>query len=301
MTRIVRAALTETRNVADLAAPFDPEAIRRANVEHHVRLLQRAASLGARAVGFGELFPAPYFALERDERWRALAEDALDGPTTRAVAAAARAHGVVVVAPLYELEPSTGRRFNTAVVIDADGTVLGRSRKLHVPSGTNEIAGFHESFYYETAAGPLDPLLRNVSTHPLLPVFETAVGRVGVSICYDRHFPRVVETLARAGAEVVFSPAVTFGAKSRRLWSREFEVDAARHRIVLAGSNRRGVEPPFAVEYFGESGFFSPEGRREDVDDDPELVVSDLDLDALRAPDPSGWDFRRDARPDVDG
>lgn len=301
MTRIVRAALTETRNVADLRAPFDAAAIRAANVRHHVELVARAASLGARIIGFGELFTAPYFALERDPRWHALAEDARDGESVRVFADVARRHGVVVVMPLYEQDAATGRRFNTAVVIDADGVVLGRSRKLHIPVGTNETAGFHESFYYEPSDGSLEPLLRNVSPHGALPVFETAVGRVGVSICYDRHFPRVAETLARAGAELVFSPAVTFGAKSRRMWRQEFAVDACRHRVFIGASNRRGVEPPFTVEYFGESHFVGPEGELDDLSDDSSLVVSDLDLEQLSRRDPSGWDFARDARRDVDG
>ena len=76
--------------------------------------------------------------------------------------------------------------------------------------------------------------------NPFFPVFETSVARIGIATCYDRHFEGVVRSLARAGAEIVFSPAVTFGTKSRRMWDLEFPVDAARHGVFIGGSNRAG-------------------------------------------------------------
>lgn len=297
MSRTVRAALTETRSVALLPSDLDriePEAIRAANVGHHLELLAAARRAGARVIGLGELFTGPYFALERREAWRALAEDALDGPTVRELRAAAREHGLVVVAPLYELDATSGRRFNTAVVIDADGTLLGRYRKTHIPEGTNELGSFHETFYYERSDGELanDPA-HLVSDHPYLPVFRTAVGAVGVAICYDRHFEGVMRTLARGGAELVFSPAVTFGEHSRRCWDLEFAVDAARHGLVIGGSNRRGVEAPWTIDYFGESHFVAPDGRPALERPRPELCVCDVRLGAA---DGSGWNLERDRR-----
>ncbi|MCA9679173.1 MAG: hypothetical protein KC464_29355 [Myxococcales bacterium] len=308
MTRTVRVAMTETCNAypgmpADLAgvpALADHlDDIRAANVEHHVGLARAAADLGVRILGLGELFAGPYFALGRDPMWRALAEDAATGPTVSTLRQAARDLGVIVVAPIYEHDPVSDRRFNTAVVIDEHGDVLGKYRKTHIPVGANEQGSFHETFYYDASDGELGAWPANVSTNRFFPVFETSACRLGVAICYDRHFAGVMEALADNGAEVVLSPAVTFGAKSRRMWDLEFPVDAARHNLYIAGSNRRGVEPPWTQPYFGASYVAGPNGRVEPVASPPELVVADLDLDVLRGPDPSGWDLARDRRPAI--
>jgi N-carbamoylputrescine amidase len=308
MSRVVRAAMTQTVNayrdmpatVADLARLAGRlDDVRRANVDHHLALVEEAARQGARAVGLGELFPAPYFALGRDPMWTALAEDAQEGATMTAVRAAARRLGLVVVAPIYELDGSTGKRFNTAVVVGPDGEVLGTYRKAHIPFGQNEQGSFHEDLYYERSDGKnlLGPA--NVSLNPFFPVFATPLGRVGVAICYDRHFEGVMSALARAGAEMVFSPAVTFGQKSRRMWDHEFPVDAARHNLFIGGSNRKGVEPPWNQPYFGASYFVGPNGPVPDLSSHPSLVIGDLDLDELSAGDPSGWNLRRDVRPEI--
>lgn len=307
MAETVRVALTETRNaydrmparveeVAQLAGRLDD--VRAANLDHNAALIRAAAAAGARIVGLGELFPGPYFALREDPLWRELAEDAFEGPSIARVRELARAHALVIVAPIYELAAG-GRRFNTAVVVDAAGEVLGRYRKTHVPEGQNERAGFHERFYYDPGDGDLEPQRGNVSKNPHFPVFETAVGRVGVAICYDRHFREVVPTLAREGAEIVFSPAVTFGARSRRMWDMEFEVDAMRSGVFVCGSNRVGAEPPWNVEFFGQSHVAGPRGRLPAVPAPDGLVLADLDLGDLRAPDTSGWDLARDERPGV--
>ena len=295
----IRAALTETCNVYrdmpdsvdDLAVLADRiEDIRRANVEHHLDLIATAAAAGARIVGLGELFMAPYFALHRDAFWRNLAEDAANGPTVTALRDVARAHGVVLVAPIYELDGQ--QRFNTAVVIDAGGELRGKFRKCHIPRGANEQGSFDERFYYQASRGSL-------GDGTLLPVFDTAVGRIGVSICYDRHFEGMVSGLARCGAQLVFSPAVTFGDKSKRLWELEFEVDAARHNLFIAGSNRRGAEAPWNQPFFGHSHFTGPNGRCANLSEHDNLVLADLDLRQLTTRDPAGWDLRRDAREDL--
>jgi len=292
----VRAALTETCNafaampasVSDLGALANSlEDIRRANVDHHIELIAAAASLGAEIIGLGELFPAPYFALQRDEFWRGMAENAEDGPTIRQLREVASQRGVVLVAPIYER--AGDKRFNTAVVIDNGGELRGKFRKCHIPEGQNEQGQFCETFYYSASDGSSE----------LLPVFDTAVGRIGVTICYDRHFEGMVSALAKRGAQLVFSPAVTFGAKSQRLWELEFEVEAARHNVILAGSNRRGTEPPWNQPYFGGSHFVGPNGRYPNRSKHSNFVIADLDLNELAAPDPSGWDLRRDARDDL--
>jgi N-carbamoylputrescine amidase len=308
---MLRAALTQTRNayapmpatVGELGALAERlEEVRAANVAHHRELARRAARAGARVICFGELFTGPYFALGADELWFGLAEDALAGPTARALQCTARELELVVVAPLFE-RTADGRRFNTAIVIDADGALSGRYRKVHIPAGSNERAGFCETFYYEGSDGRLDNSQADVSENPFFPVFETAVGRIGLAICYDRHFEGAMRSLARNGAELVFSPAVTFGEHSRRMWELEFAVDAARHGLFIGGSNRLGAEEPWGVEYFGASGFWGPTGAREPAvaQDSDELVLADLDLAALAGAGAgaggSGWDLERDARP----
>jgi len=306
----VRAALTETRNayrampasldeLAELSGSL--EAVRAENVAHHIGLIRRAAGEGVHVLCLGELFTAPYFALHRDPMWFGLAEDARSGPTVTALRSVAREVEMILVAPIYELDPDSQARFNTAVVIDERGELLGKYRKAHIPSGTNERASFHEDFYYGPSDGRLGDTPANRSNNPFFPVFQTRVGRIGISTCYDRHFPGVVRSLAEGGAQIVFSPAVTFGEKSHRMWELEFPVDAARHNLFIGGSNRKGSEPPFDVEYFGASYFCGPGGRLADRSQHEELVIADLDLDELSDGDPSGWDLARDTRPEIYG
>lgn len=307
----MRAAMTQTRNVYEPMPRRVEElgelsdrlgAIRDANIEHHLSLIAGAAGMGARVVGLGELFAGPYFALGRQPMWRGLAEDAVAGPTACAMCEAAREHGVVIVAPIYELDAEAGVRYNTAIVIDADGSLLGRYRKTHIPVGSNEQGSFDERFYYDAGRVPMnEPGRRILGDNPSFPVFQTAVGRIGVAICYDRHFEGVMGTLARSGAQLILCPAVTFGEQSRRMWPMEFAVDAMRHRVIIGGSNRIGREEPWNQAYFGDSHFVGPGGRLADLSDDPRLIVSDCDLASLAAPDESGWDMARDRRDDLFG
>jgi len=303
----MRAALTQTVNVyrpmpelSRISSLEDRlEEVRALNVAHHLELARAARDQGAELICFGELFTGPYFALTQEPLWRGLAEDPLEGPTAREVRAAARALSMVIVAPLYELCPKSGKRFNTALVVDADGEPLGLYRKTHIPNGSNEQGVFSEGFYYERSDGQAWQSDRQVGTNPFFPVYQTAVGRIGVAICYDRHFEGVASALARGGAQLVVSPAVTFGLKSERLWELEFPVDACRHRVFIGGSNRLGSEEPWAQPFFGKSYFVGPEGRAEDLCGHPELVVSDLDLTSLEGRDPSGWALERDRRGEI--
>lgn len=292
---MIRAAMTQTKNAyADMPDSVDGldgmadrlDDVRQANLDHHADLIREAAEHGAKLVGLGELFPGPYFALEKRDVWLGMAEDGVDGPTVRFMSALANELGVVIVAPFYEKRGDA--RYNAAAVIDADGSVQGTFRKLHIPAGANETASFVETHYY-----------RRGDIEPHFPVFETAVGRVGVAICYDRHFEGVMRSLARNGAQIVMCPAVTFGDKSRRMWEIEFEVDASRHNLYIGGSNKLGAEPPWNIEYFGASHFVGPNGRLEDLSKNENLVISDLDVARLDASDGSGWDLARDFRSDI--
>lgn len=298
MNRDITIALTETISVFP-GMPARPdgldalagrlEDVRSANVAHNLALIERAAARGAQIVGLGELFTAPYFALTRHPVWLELAEDAATGPTVTALAASAARLGVAIVAPIYERDPESGRRFNTAVVLDRRGKIVGKYRKTHIPEGKNEQGAFNEPFYF----GPA----RDVAEY--FPVFDLGFVRIGVSICYDRHFDGVVRSLAAGGAELIFSPAVTFGAKSERMWAIEFEVDAARNNVFIAGSNRKGAEPPWNQPFFGGSLVVGPNGRVPVDRSEEALVVATVDLAELTRPDPSGWNLARDRRPDI--
>lgn len=306
----IRAAMTQTKNayapmpasaeqLSDLAGKLDD--LREANLDHHTDLIAHAASAGARIIGLGELFPAPYFALGRDSMWLSMAEDAETGPSISRMQSEASRKNIVIIAPIYESCARTNKRFNTAVIINSDGTILGKFRKSHIPQGKNEQGTFDESFYYGPASDPYNnPSSKILGDNPLLPVFKTSIGRVGISICYDRHFPRMAEELARAGAQLIFSPAVTFGEKSRRMWDIEFECDAARHNLYIAGSNRSGAEPPWNQDYYGDSHFVGPNGRCANISKHENIVIADIDLEALDRPDPSGWDLARDRNSRID-
>jgi N-carbamoylputrescine amidase len=298
MGRFFKIAVTETINAYRPMPATLPElgqlegrleAIREANVAHHLELIAQAAGRGVRAIGLGEMFTGPYFAISRHPMWLALAEDAATGPTISALRNAAKQHQMVIVAPIYERDPASDQRYNTAVVIDAGGAILGKYRKTHIPEGKNEQNAFNEPFYFGKA-----------DSEPYFPTFDTAIGKIGVAICYDRHFEGVVRTLAAGGAELIFSPAVTFGAKSERMWEMEFQVDAARHNVFIAGSNRLGEEPPWNQPYFGKSYVTGPNGKIAPEEPKiPGLVIAGVDLDALTAADPSGWKLIRDRRPAI--
>ena len=308
MTTIVRAGLTQTKNAytdmpqstAELDGLTDKlPAIRDANLTHHLELIAAAKGLGVQALCMGELFTGPYFALERRAVWQGLAEDAREGVTIKAMQEAAREHQMLLVAPIYELDATSGKRFNTAVVIENDGSILGKYRKCHIPAGHNDAGSFCEKFYYDRSDGELGESKANISSNKFFPVFQTSVGKVGIAICYDRHFPRVMKTLAEQGAELVFSPAVTFGNKSEAIWEMEFAVDATRHNLFIGGSNRLGAEAPWNQEYFGASYFVGPNGRPPLIEAPKGLVVADIDMRELSDDDPSGWNFERDGRPDI--
>lgn len=308
MSGPLRAGLTQTRNAfGPMPADIDAlerlagrmEEVRAANVAHHLELVARAAASGVHVLCLGELFTGPYFALHESPIWFELAEDAYEGPTVQATRDAAREHGMVLVVPIYELDASSGKRFNTAVIVDTSGAVLGRYRKTHIPRGSNERAGFHETYYYDRSDGALGNGEADVSQNRYFPVFATSLARIGIATCYDRHFPGSMRSLARNGAQLVFSPAVTFGEKARRMWELEFPVDAARHGLFIGGSNRLGAEPPWNVEFFGASYFCGPNGRVDPLPGPDELVIADLDLAQLTHADPSGWSLEHDSRPEI--
>ncbi|MGE0503449.1 MAG: nitrilase-related carbon-nitrogen hydrolase [Rhizobiaceae bacterium] len=255
--------------------------IRGAMLDAHEAYVERAASQGVQVICFQEVFNQPYFCPSRDSRWFAAAERVPDGPTIERCRDWAKRHGMVIVAPVYE-EEAPGVYYNTAAVIDADGRYLGKYRKTHIP----DLAAWPEKFFFKPG---------NLG----FPVFQTAFGRIGIYICYDRHFPEGYRALALGGAEIVFTPSAT-GPHSRHIWELEVKASAVANGIFIGALNRVGLEEPWRVaQFFGQSFFSGPRGEIiAQGGGDDELVVADLDTSLLREVR-NEWQFFRDRRPDL--
>jgi N-carbamoylputrescine amidase len=281
MARIIRAGLIQATLCADASGPVD--VIKRAMIEKHVALIERAAEEGAQVLCLQELFYGPYFCAEQSIKWYDLTEPVPEGPTTRLMQELAKKHGLVLVVPLYE-EEGTGIYYNSAAVIDADGRYLGKYRKNHLPHCE---PGFWEKFYFRPG---------NLG----YPVFDTAVGKVGVYICYDRHFPEGWRELGLAGAEIVFNPSATVKGLSEYLWKLEQPASACANIYFVGAINRPGTEAPWNIgEFYGSSYFADPRGQivAEGPRADDAVVVAELDLDLIREVR-NVWQFYRDRRPE---
>lgn len=254
---------------------------RERNVERALGAMGRAADEGADLVVFPELAVDRFF--PRKERWEGAADlaEPVPGPTTRRVADRARALSLVTVFNLYE-EDGDGRRFDSSPVFDADGRLLGVTRMVHI----TDFDGFHERRYYE-------PGDRGA------PVYETAVGRVGVAICYDRHYPEYMRALGVAGADVVAVPqAGVVGEWPEGLYEAEIRVAAFQNGYWAALCNRVGAEGE--MTFAGESFVVDPEGqvvaRAEKLVDD--LLVVDVDVERCGTSTARRL-FWRDRRPEL--
>ncbi len=284
MPRVVRGGLIQATLCEPVTSPL--EKVKRAMVDKHVALVTEAAGRGAQVICLQELFYGPYFCAEQESKWYDLTEKVPDGPTTKLFAALAKKLGVVLVLPVYE-EENTGVYYNTAAVIDADGTFKGKFRKIHIPQCA---PGFFEKFYFRPG---------NMG----YPVFDTAVGKVGVYICYDRHFPEGARALGLNGAEVVFNPSATVAGLSEYLWKIEQPAHAVANAYFVGAINRPGWEEPWRIgEFYGQSYFCDPRGKmlavgKRDADD---IVIADMDLDLIREVR-NVWQFYRDRRPETYG
>jgi len=275
LSNTVRAAMVQTAWTGDKGSMLD----------RHEKYAEEAAAAGAQVMCFQELFYGPYFCQVQDEQYYEYAESVPDGPTVQRFCDVAKRLNMVMVLPVYE-EEQAGFLYNTAAVIDADGTYLGKYRKNHIP----QVKGFWEKFYFRPG---------NLG----YPVFDTAVGRVGVYICYDRHFPEGWRALGLAGAQIVFNPSATSRGLSAYLWQLEQTSAAAANMYYVAAINRVGVEPLGDNDFYGTSYFADPRGQFVDgtaSDQEAELVVRDLDLNVIDEVR-NGWAFYRDRRPDTYG
>jgi len=272
MSRIVRAALVQ----AHANLPKD-EAL-----DKHVAMVDEAAANGAEIACLQEIFFGPYFCAQQEPRWFDTAERD-DGPTVQTMRELARRHGMVLVVPFFEKE-FEGVYYNTAVVIDADGTVLGKYRKTHIPQ-VGPI--FWEKYFFKPG---------NLG----YPVFNTRVGKIGVFICYDRHFPEPARMLGLQGAQLTFNPSATIESLSRYLWQLEQPAHAVANGFFVGAVNRVGEELVEGARFYGSSYFCDPRGQivAQASDSEDEVLVADLDLgmvDEVR----TLWQFFRDRRPET--
>ena len=273
MANVIRAALLQTDWTGDKASMIDK----------HEEATREASAQGAQVICFQELFYGPYFCQVQEVQYYEYTEAIPDGPTTQRFQSVAKELGMVMVLPMYEVEQA-GVYYNTAAVIDADGTYLGKYRKHHIP----QVKGFWEKFYFRPG---------NLG----YPVFDTAVGKVGVYICYDRHFPEGWRALGLNGAHIVFNPSATSRGLSAYLWKLEQPASAVANEYYIGAINRVGIEPLGDNDFYGTTYFVDPEGKfvGEPADDHkPELLVRDLDMDLIKTVR-DRWQFYRDRRPDA--
>jgi beta-ureidopropionase len=265
----------ESRSVADIQA---------AMFEKHLPMIHDAGKQGVQILCLQEIFNGPYFCPGQDKRWYDAAE-AVPGPTLEKLVPLAKKYQMAMIVPLYEREQA-GLYYNTAAVLDADGSYLGKYRKTHIP----QTSGFWEKYFFRPG---------NLG----FPVFKTRYATIGVYICYDRHFPEGARALGLAGAEIVYNPSATVAGLSQYLWKLEQPAHAVANGYFMGAINRVGTEAPWNIgKFYGSSYFVDPRGQivacaSEDKD---ELLVTTLDLDMIEEVRRT-WQFFRDRRPDAYG
>lgn len=277
MARRVRIALLQGHDCGS------PEA----NFAHTSEQIRDAAAQGAQVVCTQELFNLPYFCREQDPGLFDLAEP-VPGATTEAMSSLAAELGVVIVVSLFERR-AAGVYHNTAAVIDADGTYLGKYRKMHIP----QDPGFEEKFYF--SPGDLG-----------YKVWDTQFGKIAVLICWDQWYPEAARLAALAGAEILFYPTAIgwlpeekaeLGEAQHTAWETVQRGHAVANGCYLAAVNRTGIEGE--TEFWGQSfvsDFYGQVVARASVSKD-EVLVADCDMDALEETRRI-WPFFRDRRID---
>ncbi|MFN8658364.1 MAG: nitrilase-related carbon-nitrogen hydrolase [Candidatus Obscuribacterales bacterium] len=288
MANNIRCGLIQAKNeVVSPAGGTDKTTIKKiadAMLAKHEKYVKEASEKGVQILCFQELFNGPYFCAEQNPCWYDLAEEIPNGPTVKKMEELAKKYSMVLIVPMYEKE-QTGVYYNTAAVIDADGKYLGKYRKSHIPQVN---PGFWEKFYFRPG---------NLG----YPVFETRYAKVGVYICYDRHFPEGARALGLNGAEIVFNPSATVAGLSEYLWQLEQPAHAAANGYFIGAINRIGTEAPWGIgEFYGSSYFCNPRGKlvAQASRDKEELLVADLDLDEISEVR-NTWQFYRDRRPET--
>lgn len=281
MARIVKSGLIQI-SIPKSEGDGTIEEIKESIIQKHIPFIEDAGKQGVQILCLQEIFNTPYFCPGQDAKWYASAET-IPGPTIERMQEYAKKYQMVMVIPIFEKEQA-GVLYNTAAVIDADGTYMGKYRKTHIP----HTSGFWEKFFFRPG---------NLG----YPVFETAYAKVGVYICYDRHFPEGARALGLNGAEIVYNPSATVKGLSQYLWKLEQPAHAVANGYFMGCINRVGTEKPWNLgEFYGNSYFVDPRGQilAEASENQDELIVAELDLDMIEEVRAT-WQFFRDRRPEV--
>jgi N-carbamoylputrescine amidase len=280
MKKKVRIAVIQTTCTEDV----------KGNVEQTVKLIGESAKQGAQLICLQELFAGLYFCQSEDHEQFNLAES-IPGPTTARICQAASENNVVVVAGIFERR-APGLFFNSAAVIEADGSLLGIYRKMHIPDDPN----FYEKFYFT----PGDLGFKS---------FSTSVGNVGVCICWDQWFPEAARLTAMQGAEILVYPTAIgwqapekaqYGDAQRNAWQTVMRSHAIANGVFLAAPNRVGVESN--IEFWGSSFVADPYGNLLAIagSERPETLIVECDLSLIETAR-THWPFFRDRRIDAYG
>ena len=281
MSRKVISGLIQCRNPIN-DENVSVEKIKEAAFQHHIPFVEEAGKKGVQILCLQEIFNGPYFCPSQDARWYDAAEE-VPGPTTERMAAYGKKYKMVMIIPVYE-RVNSGILYNTAAVYDANGEYLGKYRKKHIP----HTSGFWEKFFFKP--GDIE-----------YPVFNTQYAKIGLYICYDRHFPEGARMLGLNGAEIVYNPSATVAGLSQYLWKLEQPAHAVANGYFMGCINRVGTEAPWNIgKFYGSSYHVNPRGQIIDVasEDSEELLISELNLteiDDIR----KVWQFFRDRRPET--
>jgi N-carbamoylputrescine amidase len=284
--------MPRTLTAAAIQAPFGLDLA--ANIAQVAELVREAADRGAQVILPPELFQGPYFCVAQEERWFAEAHPWREHPCVTALAPLAGELGVVLPISIFEREGP--HYFNSLVMVDADGSLLGVYRKSHIPDGP----GYMEKYYFR----PGDTGFK---------VWDTRFGRLGVGICWDQWYPEAARAMALMGAEALFYPTA-IGSEphdpsldTAAPWRRAMQGHAVSNVIPVIGANRTGFEPwdgyPNGGQLFYGSSFIAD--HRGDLvqafgREDEGVLVAEFDLDFLKT-HRAAWGFFRDRRPDLYG
>ena len=281
MARIVKSGLIQI-SIPKSEGDGTIDEIKEAIIQKHIPFIEDAGKQGVQILCLQEIFTTPYFCPGQDAKWYASAET-IPGPTIERMQQYAKKYQMVMVIPIFEKERA-GMLYNTAAVIDADGKYMGKYRKTHIP----HTSGFWEKFFFRPG---------NLG----YPVFETAYAKVGVYICYDRHFPEGARALGLNGAEIVYNPSATVKGLSQYLWKLEQPAHAVANGDFMGCINRVGIEKPWNLgEFYGSSYFVDPRGQIVAIasEDNDELLVTEIDLEMIEEVRAT-WQFFRDRRPEA--
>lgn len=265
------------------------------NVDKAISFIRNSASQGAKIVSMQELFTTQYFCQKEDHKYFAFAEE-IPGPTTKRLSEIAKELDVVIVASLFE-KRAAGLYHNTAAIIDADGTFLGKYRKMHIPDDPL----FYEKFYFT----PGDLGFRS---------WKTRYGTIGVCVCWDQWFPETARLTALSGAEILFYPTAIgwhpsekpqYGVRQHSSWETIQRAHAIANGCFVAVPNRVGHEAPDGgdgLEFWGQSFVADPSGQiiGKASNDQEEVLIADIDLEQLDQ-QRTHWPFLRDRRIDAYG